>query len=133
MPFKELADRIEKVTPLPYHGKLCIISDITKGNLITGYRISILDKKTSRELQSFNQMYDQNYTPWGDLQCVNDRYIMQTCSARHWTSVSLIDLKKQKITYGIESDPKELISGFVQNGNVMLLQEDGLRNYPLKQ
>ena len=104
VPFKELADSIDEVTPLPYHGKLCVISNITKGNLIIGCRISILDEKTGKKLQYFTVIHDpaKNNDPLGDLPWVDDRYIIQTFSARHWTSVHLIDLQNKKISYGIE-------------------------------
>lgn len=134
VPFKVLAESIEAVTALPYHGKLCVISDTTKSNMIDGYRISILDDKTGRELHSFTQRDDSKefLNPWGQLQWVDDRYIIQTFSARRYTCVNLIDLNLNKITFRIESDAKELISAFVLNGKVMFLNDGALVEYPLK-
>jgi len=135
--FKELATSLLEITPLPYEGKICAISYITEGNMVIGYRISILDEKNTRELHSFSLMDDpnpqKNNNPTGSLQWINERYILQVASGRRGTSVNLIDLKAQKINFNIQPDFEELVSAFVQNGKVMFLQGAGLKEYPLKQ
>jgi hypothetical protein len=133
--FKKLANSLLEITPLPYQGKICAISYIQEGNMVIGYRISILDEKSARELNSFSLMHDpqKNNIPTGDLQWINERYILQVASGRRGTSVNLIDLKAQKIKFYIQPDFEELASAFVQNGKVMFLQWDGLKEYPLNQ